>query len=269
VIVRAIALIAVLAPASAVASTGRPVVALTASPTHLTLAARTQHAIRVANPGATPLVVDASPAGFTLGPRGRPHVVGGAPARRVASWLRVRPNRIALAPGGAVELVLSAVPSRGATPGDHAALVLLTTRAPPGAALPVRMRVGVTVVVRVPGRIVHRLALRSLRVVAGARARWPVFRAVVENRGNVVERLRRGQVEIALRARGRRVAELRSGPRELLPGTTAIFELPYRARVGGALTAVASLARSRDGKTTVRRAVRVVLGGADRGATIR
>jgi hypothetical protein len=264
VIARAVALIALLAPAPAGASAGPPVVALTASPTHLALAGPTQHTIRVANPGATPLVVDASPAGFTLGPRGRPHVAGGASARRAASWLRVRPSRIALAPGGVAELVLSAVPSRAAPPGDHAALVLLTTRALPGSALPVRMRVGVTVVVRVPGRIVHRLALRSVRVVAGARG--PLFRVVVANRGNVIERLRRGRVEIALRAHGRRVAELRSSPRELLPGTTAILELAYRAGAGGALTAVVSLAGSRDGKTTVRRAVRVVLGERNRGA---
>ena len=250
-IARALALIALLAPASAGASPGRPVVALTASPTHLTLAGRARHAIRVANPGATPLVVDASPAGFTLGPRGRPHIVGGAPARRVASLLRVRPNQIALAPGGAAERVLSTVPSRAATPGDHAALLLLTTRAPPGTALPVRMRVGVTVVVRVPGRIVHRLALRSLRVVAGARG--PVFRVVIANHGNVVERLRRGQVEIALRAGSRRIAELRSSARELLPGAAGILELPYRGSVRGRLTAVVALAGSRDGRATLRR----------------
>src|SRR5204862_3464679 len=127
---------------------------------------------------------------FTLGPRGRPHVLDGASARRVASWLRVRPRRIALAPGAVADLVLVAAPSRAATPGDHAALVLLTTRAPPGIAVPVRLRVGVTVVVRVPGRIVHRLGLRSLRV-RGA-GRQPVFRVVVANRGNVVEWLRSG-----------------------------------------------------------------------------
>jgi hypothetical protein len=267
VIARAVALVALLAPASAGASTGRPVVALTASPTHVTLAGRTRHAIHVANPGATPLVVDASPAGFTLGPRGRPHVVGGAPARRAASWLRVRPSRIALAPGGAADLVLSAEPSSPATPGDHAALVLLTTRAPPGTALPVRMRVGVTVVVRVPGRIVHRLALRSLRLIAGAGG--PVFRVVIANRGNVVERLRRGRVEIALRAGGRRIAELRSSPRELLPGATGILELRYRGGVRGPLTAVVSVAGSRGGQTALRRTVRVVLGGTNRGASVR
>ncbi|HEY2217796.1 MAG TPA: hypothetical protein VGH35_00510 [Gaiellaceae bacterium] len=256
-ILRAAALLAVLAtfaPAPAGAGPGRPVAALTASPTHVTIVGRARHAIRVANPGATGVVVDASPAGFTLGPHGRPHVLGSTSARRVASWLRVRPSRIALMPGAVAELVLVAAPSRAATPGDHTALVLLTTRALPGVAVAVRLRVGITVVVHVPGRIVHRLALRSLGVLAAARR--PVLRVVVANRGNVVEWLRRGRIEIELRVGRRRVAELRSGAREILPGSTAIFELPYRGRVRGRLTALVSVAGRRE---TLRRSYRVRL----------
>ena len=253
-IVRAAALLALLVPASAGASPARPVVALTASPTHLTLAGRERRAIRVANPGATAIVVSAAAAGFTLGRRGRPHVAGGASAGRVASWLAVRPRRVELAPGAAAELLLTVAPSRTASPGDHPALVLLTTRAPPGAAVPVRMRVGVTVVVRVPGKVVHRLALSSLRVLKSTHGR--VFRVVIANRGNVVEWLRRGRVEIALFAGRRRIAELRSNPRELLPGAASVFDLTYRGTVRR-LTALVSLAGSRDGKTAVRRAFRV------------
>jgi hypothetical protein len=266
VIVRVVALLALLAPASAGASPARPVVALTASPTHLTLVGRERRTIRVANPGATAIVVSVSAAGFTLGLRGRPHAVGGASARRVASWLGVRPNRIALAPGAAAEFLLTASPSRAATPGDHAAVVLLTTLAPPGAAVPVRMRVGVTVMVRVPGKVVHRLALRSLRVLGSTRGR--VFRVLIANRGNVVEWLRRGRVEIALLTGRRRIAALRSNPRELLPGTAAVFDLRYRGRVRRSLTALVSIAGSRDGKATVRRAFRVSV-NTNRGATVR
>jgi hypothetical protein len=247
------AALAALAPAPAGARPGPPVVALTASPTHLTLVGRAAHTIRVANPGATPVVVVASAACFTLGPRGRPRVLGGASARRIASWLRVRPGRIALAPGAAAELVLVAAPSRTATPGDHAALVLLTTRPPPGAALPVRMRVGITVVVRVPGRITHRLVLRSLRVLGVTRARGRMLQVVIANRGNVVEWLRRGRVEIALLAGGRRVAMLRSSPRELLPGARAIFDFPCRGTLRGRLVARVVVARPAGGRTTLRR----------------
>jgi hypothetical protein len=251
VIVRAAALLGLLAPASAGASPARPVVALTASPTHLTLVGREPRTIRVVNPGATAIVVSVSAAGFTLGLRGRPHIVGGASARRVASWLGVRPGRIALAPGAAAELVVTAAPSRAATPGDHPALVLLTTRAPPGAAVPVLMRVGVTVVVRVPGKVVHRLELRSLRVLRSQRGR--VFRAVIANRGNVVEWLRRGRVEIALLVGRRRIAALRSSPRALLPGSAGVFDLPYRGSVRNGLTAVVALSGARAGKATLRR----------------
>jgi hypothetical protein len=265
VIVRAALLLALLAPASAGASPARPVLALTASPTHLTLAGRERRTIRVANPGATAIVVAVSAAGFTLGLGGRPHAVGGAPGRRVASWLVVRPSRVTLAPGAAAELLLTVAPSRTATPGDHPAVVLLTTRPPPGAAVPVRMRVGVTVVVRVPGKIVHRLALRSLRVLTSTRGR--MFRVVIANRGNVVEWLRRGRVEVELLAGRRRVAVLRSSPRELLPGAAAAFDLPYRGSGWASLTALVSIG-SPDGKATLRRAFRVPV-RTNRGATVR
>src|SRR5262249_45641396 len=151
-----------------------------------------------------------------------------------------RPRRVALAPGAAAELVLVASPPRAAPPGDHAALILLTTRAPPGAAVPIRMRLGVTVGVRVPGEIAHKLVLWWVRVVVAGHAR--VLRVAVANRGNVVEWLRRGQVEIGLLASGRRVARLSSSPRELLPGAVAIFELPFRGGLRGRLTAIATLA---------------------------
>jgi hypothetical protein len=83
-----------------------------------------------------------------------------------------------------------------------------------------------------------------------------VLRVVVANRGNVVEWLRRGRIEIELRVGRRRVAELRSGAREILPGSTAIFELPYRGRVRGRLTALVSVAGRRE---TLRRSYRVRL----------
>jgi hypothetical protein len=258
---RAAALLALLAvvappPAASGGGRGRPAVALAASPAHLTLVGRARRSLRVVNPGAAAVVVDASPAGFALGPRGRPRVLVGASARLVAAWLRIRPSRIALAPGAVAELELVATPTRAATPGDHAALVLFTTRAPPGTVVPVRMRVGITVVVRVPGRIVHALRLRSLRVLASARGRR-VVRVVVANRGNVIEWLRRGRVEITVLAGARRAVRLRSSPRELLPGARAVFDFRYRASARGRVTAVASLAGPRAGGGTLRRSFRL------------
>ena len=253
-IARAALVAVVLASAPAGASAGRPAVALTASPTRLTVVGRARQTIRVANIGSTAVVLDATPAGFSLGPRGRPRVLGGASARTVAAWLHVRPRRLALLPGAASEVAVFATPSRAATPGDHAALVLLSTRASRGAAVPVRMRLGVTVVVRVPGRIVHRLVLRSVHALAGARG--VLFRVVLANRGNVVERLGRGRLELSLLAGRRRVARRRSPPRELLPGATALFELPYDGKRGRQLTARVTLAGG-DGRTVVHRTLRL------------
>ncbi len=245
----------VLVPASAGASATRPVVALTASPARATLVGSARQLIRVANAGAEPVVVDVVPAGFALGPRGRPRIllIGDA-ARRAAAWLAIRPSRIALGPGASTNLTLVSKPPRAATPGDHPALVLLTTRASPLAPVAVRMRIGITVLVRVPGRIRHALVVRSLHVRRVAHRQ--LLELVVANAGNVVEWLRRGRVEVSLALHGRVIARLDPAARELLPRATAIFDLPYRAGVHGDVTAVVALG---DRVKTLRRSFRVRL----------
>jgi len=248
----------VLVPASAGASATRPVVALTASPVRATLVGSARQLIRVANAGAEPVVVDVVPAGFALGPRGRPRVllVGDA-ARRAAAWLAIRPSRIALGPGASTNLTLVSKPPRAATPGDHPALVLLTTRASPLAPVAVRMRIGITVVVRVPGRTRHGLALRSLRVRHVAHRR--LIELVIANRGNVVEWLRRGRFEVVLLAHGRVIARLQSAARELLPRASGIVQLAYGGDVRGRVTALVVFVPSGRRATTLRRTFRVWL----------
>lgn len=230
----------VLVPAAA-AGSSRPVVALTASPAHVQLVGADRRAIRVANPGSEPVVVDVATAGVSFSARGRPRISrAGAEGRRdVSSWLVARPNRIALAAGASAELGLVSSPPRSAEAGDHAALILLTTRAAGAAEVGVRMRVGVTVLVRVPGTIRRLLAVRSLRVRGLGRRR--VLELVVVNAGNVVERLRRGRLTVSLFAGRKRLAELRPPPRELLPGTSGIFELGYRYRLRGPVRALVAL----------------------------
>jgi hypothetical protein len=172
--------------------------------------------------------------------------------RQAGPWLRLVPATIALRPGGSAVVAVTASPPRGASPGDHPALVLLTTRPRPGAAIAVRMRIGVTVVVRVPGAIVHRLELRSVRI-----RRSGVLRLVVANRGNVAESIRHGALEVLLLARRTRPARLRPPARELLPGTRAVFLLRYPARLRGRATAHVALACC--GGRTLRRSLRVRL----------
>src|SRR5204863_3014737 len=134
------------------------------------------------------VVVDVSRAGYALDLRGRPRVVRPVAGRRAAiPWLTVRPSRLALPAGGSASLSVSSRLPRRADPGDRGALVLLTTRPVRSAAVAVRMRLGVVVVVRAPGAIVRRLDLLRLRIRAPSRPR--LLELWIANRGNVTEEL--------------------------------------------------------------------------------
>jgi hypothetical protein len=224
----------VLAPASAGAGATRPQLALTATPAHLALAGSAAATIRVTNTGRSRVIVDIARAGFSLDVRGRPKVVGPRGARRAADWLTVRPRHVLL-PAGATRplIVASRLPPR-VEPGDHDAVVLLTTRPRPGAGVAVRMRIGVVVIVRAPGRIVRRLAVGGLRLRRSRRARFLVVH--LRNLGNVTERLERGRVRLTLRGRSGQV-RLRAEARDLRPRTSGIAEFPYRGPLSGWVTA--------------------------------
>ena len=102
------------------------------------------------------------------------------------------------------------------------------------AAVAVRMRIGVVVVVRAPGRVVRRLALRRMHVRRERHLR--VVEVVVANRGNVTETLERGRIRVELR-HGRFRARLRSEPRELRPHTSGVVQLRYGGRLRGRVAA--------------------------------
>jgi len=225
-----------LAPASAGASAVRPPVSLVASPPHLTLVGRARETIRVSNSGTEPVVVDVTRAGFALDLRGRPRItLRGRGPRPAAPWLRARPARLAIAPGVVGLLTVSSAPPVRAEPGDHGALVLLTTRPHRRRGLAVRMRLGIVVAVRVPGRIVRRLVPLALHVRRAGRVR--VLELLVANRGNVTELLERGCVIVTLRRRAEVLARLRPAVRQLLPRTSGLVEARYAGRVRGRLAA--------------------------------
>ena len=140
-------------------------------------------------------------------------------------------------------------------PGDHDALLMLTTRPHLAGGVAVRMRVGVRVVVRAPGAIVRRLDLRELRVREAGRVR--VIELFVVNRGNVTEALLRNRVELILRQSGHRQSSARPATRELRPGTRGIVQFVYRGRLRGAVTA--SVAVGLDGGAVTRRSYRLRL----------
>lgn len=230
----------VLVPAHAGAGTTRPPLALTATPARVALVGSSRAALRVTNPGLAPVVVDVARAGFSLDLRGRPRVAPRGGPRAASSWLSVLPGRFVLAPGASRALTVVSRMPRRTEPGDHDALVLLTTRPGPGAGVPVRMRIGIVVVVRAPGVVVRRLVVRgvSVRRARGTR----ILEISIVNRGNVTEALARGRVRVVLR-RGSRQTSLRAVPRDLRPGTLGIVQVPYAGPLSGPVSARVRIAQ--------------------------
>jgi hypothetical protein len=238
-----------LAPASSGASAARPSLALTATPVHLALAGAGRTTMRVANPGARPVIVDVARAGFSLDRRGRPRVAPRDGVRAAASWISVRPTRFILPAGASRLLTVTSRLPRRAEPGDHDALVLLTTRPQRGAGVAVRVRIGVVVVVRAPGRVVRRIAVRGLRVRHLPHAR--LLEVLLVNRGNVTETLGRGSIRIVLFG-ARRHATLHAGPRDLRPRTSGAVQFRYRGMLRGRVYARVRVEREPGRRSDVR-----------------
>jgi hypothetical protein len=199
----------------------RPRVALSVSPARLALAAPGSRRINLRNDGAEQVVVDVL----------RRNVV--------TSWLQISPERLLLAPGRSAVLTLRAEAKRDAEPGDHHVLVLLTTRPQQDSRVALRLRLGVRVNVRMPGKIVRRLAFGGVRVHR-ARGLRSILVPVV-NRGNVTVQLR-GHVAASLFRRGGRVARLRLAARPALaPGARTLLALRYAGRVRGPVVAVVQI----------------------------
>ena len=189
-----------------------PAVALSVAPSRVVLVASQAQTLTVTNRGAHATIVDVARAGFALGLRGRARILArGAP-------LVVRPRRLAVAAHGTATLVVTSALPRGAGPGDHPGLVLLTTK-PQRTAVGVRLRIGVVVLVRGPGRVLHRLIAQRLRVRGGRLELW------VRNAGNVAEDCAGLQLRPALPV----------VPRTLLPGARAICRLVRPAQRRGLL----------------------------------
>jgi hypothetical protein len=191
-----------------------PRAALSAAPIRVELAGAGTATIRLTNTGGAPAVVDGARAGFTVDARGRPRV---AALRDRGVQVLVRPPRVVLAPGHARAATIVARVGRRAAPGDHPSLVVFATRPRSAGGVGVRLRIGVVVIVRVPGAIRHRL--RLVRVTADHRLL--VIR--IRNLGNVVERLGPATLHVRLVRSGRVFRRLAAPARELLPGGTAVL----------------------------------------------
>jgi hypothetical protein len=197
-----------------------------ASPSHISLAGSGRADATVTNSGSDPVTVDVTRAGFALDLRGRPRAV-----LRRPSWLAVAPRQLSLAPGANAELTVTAHVPSGARPGDHSGLVLLTTRSPTVRGLPVRVRLGVVVTVRAPGKIVRRIA--AVRIRARRVGRTRVLGVLLANRGNVTETVGGTCALVWLHRRGRILARLGAPERRILPYTSGLVELAYRGPARG------------------------------------
>lgn len=221
-------------------------IAITVSPARVDLIGNGTVTVRVVNEGNAAAVMNVTRAGFALDLRGRPRIVAAASS----VWLSFSPVRLWIAPGRTGSLEVTARAGRGMTPGDHAAVLLLTQHPVARGGVAVRTRVGVLVVLRVPGAVVHRLTVTGLRALPGKR-----LAVSLRNAGNVAELLRPGSLTVTL-WRGRRlVARLRPATRELLPRTRGVIELGYRSTIHGPLMARIELS----GPKPLRRAFRVRL----------
>jgi hypothetical protein len=147
-----------------------------------------------------------------------------------------------LAPGAPATLTVSARVPPGARAGDHTELVLLTTRRPAGRGLPVRVRLGVVVVVRAPGKIVHKVDLLRVRSTRAGRRRHLAI--LIANRGNVTETVGGACTAVTLHRARRLVARLRAPQRQILPRSRGIIDAVYAGRARGRVTVRVVLLRA-------------------------
>jgi hypothetical protein len=252
----ALVLVPALVPAAAGAGAAASPVVLTAAPARLDLAGSMRAVVRVTNSGTKRVLVDVSRAGFALDLRGRPRIARKGAARSASGWLTVRPAHFVLGPRATTSLAVESKLPKRAEPGDHDALVLLSTRPVSHARLAVRLRMGLVVVVRAPGTIVRRLELRRLRVARRGRRR--ALELIVVNRGNVTESLEHARAVVAATRSGRRLATLVADSRDLRPGTRSVLEFRFRGRPHGVMTA-SFVIYAEPGRRALRRTYRIRL----------
>lgn len=229
----------VLAPASVEgAGAERPRVALSVSPAHLELEPPGSRTVRVRNDGTGRLAVDVAPRA--------------AGVLAAAGWLHVTPAHLVLRAGQSSLLTLRATRPQRPEPGDHPALVLLTTRLQQAQSrFDVHLRVGVRIKLIVPGRIVRDVRFGGVHVHRVRRG-WLVAVSVA-NRGNVTVPVR-GNVSVLLARRGRRVPDARlESPRALKPGGRGSVVLRCNRRLRGRVVLTVRLAFGRGVPAVVRR----------------
>lgn len=213
-------------------------VSVSVSPTSLVLVAGDAGQLTLTNPGDAPATYDLRTGNYDIRPDGTVVVDPPRPPSRSArDWLTVTPATVRVDAGRSVVLRVASRRVRAATPGDHHALVLITSRVARrgGGQVGVRAQVGIGVIVRVPGGYHRRVAVSSPYAVATGRTRWVSVR--ISNLGNINERFNAGQIRLELLRGGRVVGRGVASQRSILPGEAGVIAIPYRGRLRGTLTA--------------------------------
>ena len=169
--------------------------ALTASPSRIVLNGAAKATVHLIAPrGAA--VVDVTLTPYVLDLRGRPRLDG---AQHAPGWVVARPSRLRVGAKGA-SVTLTSRPAPGTAPGDRPFALVLTTARTNQRGVAVRLRVGVFVLARVPGKVVRKLVIGPLKVRRPGRA--PVLELTIRNSGNVAERLAPGRLVLVCAAEG-------------------------------------------------------------------
>jgi hypothetical protein len=247
-----IILAAALALAAAPVPAHLPHATMSVTPSRLVLVGASSATVRLASAAAA--VVDVQATGLAVDLRGRPRI---APRGDAASWLEVRPRHLTVRPSRAAGISITAKPPPRARPGDHVALLLLTTHPSASRGVAVRVRIGIIVTVRAPGKLVRKLAV--VRVGLRRHGRTRVVEVDLANRGNVTERLARGWLVVTLLRGGHVLARLSSAPRDLLAFSRGRAVLTYRGAAKGWAHVLVEAGLPHRGPHAVRRSFRLRL----------
>src|SRR5262249_26024330 len=153
------------------------------------------------NPTANTISLKAAIGNYAIKPNGKvvidPKVPPKASARR---WLKISPSSFKLKAHTSAVLKVVSHPTKKSSPADHHALILFTTAPSGKGKVLVRTRIGVMTLVRIKGKIKRKLVIGRPSAVR----RKHQLRLVLDNRGNINERLPKHRVGVVLR-HGRRI----------------------------------------------------------------
>jgi hypothetical protein len=228
-------------------------ISLSVNPSTLQLQAGDTQNVSVTNIGDASTNLTVAVGDYAMTPSGtvilNPRNATKASASR---WLAVSPSTIPLNPGESTTLSVRATPPSTAAPGDHEALVLLSgspVRSQRGTVV-VNARLGIGVLVRVPGDLHRHLTITRIRQRGHGAKR--TLQVGLTNMGNVNEVLARGQATATFKQGGRTSTCALTGRRSILPGAQAVVAI----RCPGAL------ARTTKAVVTIRPSAPDVVGTA-------